>query len=362
MSLTLKLVLSAAAGGAGAWRTRARMPRLPEAGGARQRRDRPRAAAAAADRRRFVGRRRRRGARSDAGAGRPAGRAAGRTRRACACAGSCSARSGLTTQQTLQLLRAEPPAQADVAVVVTGVNDVIDQVPSHRAVAARAALANWLRNAQGVQHVVFAPLPPIHRFPGLPQPLRWVAGRRRAAPRRGAGALGGDARRRVLRATCDCRSTAAQHGQRRLPPRRAGLPLLRRAPSPQHIATSVWPHLPTGDPPHDPQRCKARPSSSPAPAAASAWRSPSAPPPTAPTSCIAGQDHRAQPQAARHVYSAPPRRSRPPAARRCRCPADIRDEAAVAAAVQPRWRASAASTSWSTTPARSASRRRRPRR
>jgi hypothetical protein len=24
--------------------------------------------------------------------------------------------------------------------------------------------------------VVFAPLPPVHHFPGLPQPLRWVAG------------------------------------------------------------------------------------------------------------------------------------------------------------------------------------------
>ena len=50
------------------------------------------------------------------------------------------ARAGLTTQQTLQLLRAEPPLPADVAVVVTGVNDVVDQVPSHRAVAAREAL------------------------------------------------------------------------------------------------------------------------------------------------------------------------------------------------------------------------------
>ena len=37
-------------------------------------------------------------------------------------------------------------------------------------------LANWLRNAAGVQHVAFTPLPPVHRFPGLPQPLRWVAG------------------------------------------------------------------------------------------------------------------------------------------------------------------------------------------
>lgn len=86
------------------------------------------------------------------------------------------ARSGLTTAQTLAWLREANPAHADVAVIVTGVNDVVDQVPSHRAVAARDALASWLRNSLAVQHVVFAPLPPVHHFPGLPQPLRWVAG------------------------------------------------------------------------------------------------------------------------------------------------------------------------------------------
>lgn len=86
------------------------------------------------------------------------------------------ARSGLTTAGTLDLLRAEPLLQADLAVIVTGVNDVVDQVPSQRALAAREALANWLRNAAGVRHVAFAPLPPVHAFPGLPQPLRWVAG------------------------------------------------------------------------------------------------------------------------------------------------------------------------------------------
>ena len=31
-------------------------------------------------------------------------------------------------------------------------------------------------NALGVAHVIFMPLPPVRHFPGLPQPLRWVAG------------------------------------------------------------------------------------------------------------------------------------------------------------------------------------------
>jgi lysophospholipase L1-like esterase len=87
------------------------------------------------------------------------------------------ARSGWTSAQCLEQLRGHAAMRADIAVVVLGVNDVVDQVPSQRAVAARQAIANRLRNAHGVAHVVFAPLPPVHHFPGLPQPLRWVAGR-----------------------------------------------------------------------------------------------------------------------------------------------------------------------------------------
>ncbi len=86
------------------------------------------------------------------------------------------ARSGVTSAQCLQLLEADAAIRADIAVVVLGVNDVVAQIPSARAVAARTAIANRLRNGHGVAHVVFAPLPPVHRFPGLPQPLRWVAG------------------------------------------------------------------------------------------------------------------------------------------------------------------------------------------
>jgi len=91
------------------------------------------------------------------------------------------ARTGLTTRGVHALLRDSPAFRADVAVVISGVNDVIDQVPTARAVRDRAALADWLLGELGVRHVVFAPLPPIHRFPLLPEPLRRV--------------MGGDARR-----------------------------------------------------------------------------------------------------------------------------------------------------------------------
>ncbi|HJW10205.1 MAG TPA: SGNH/GDSL hydrolase family protein, partial [Albitalea sp.] len=86
------------------------------------------------------------------------------------------AQSGITTAQALELVQRERPQPADVAVAVLGVNDVIDQVSSRRAVQQRAALADWLRTQTQVRHVVFAPLPPMHRFPLLPQPLRWVVG------------------------------------------------------------------------------------------------------------------------------------------------------------------------------------------
>lgn len=86
------------------------------------------------------------------------------------------ARSGVSSAACLQMLEGEYRGHADVAVVVLGVNDVVEQVPSQQAVRARESIANRLRNAHGVGHVVFAPLPPVGRFPGLPQPLRWVAG------------------------------------------------------------------------------------------------------------------------------------------------------------------------------------------
>ncbi len=86
------------------------------------------------------------------------------------------AKSGINSAQALALVQSHTPAAADIAVVVLGVNDVIDQVPSRRAVLQRAALADWLLGQLGVRHVVFAPLPPMHQFPLLPQPLRWIIG------------------------------------------------------------------------------------------------------------------------------------------------------------------------------------------
>ena len=89
------------------------------------------------------------------------------------------ARTGITTAQAASLLDEVRPA--DVAVVITGVNDVLDQVPPGRAIGARQALLATLRERAGVRHVVWTPVPPMDKFEGLPQPLRWVLGQDAAA-------------------------------------------------------------------------------------------------------------------------------------------------------------------------------------
>ena len=86
------------------------------------------------------------------------------------------ARTGLNTKEVHEMLRADPAPAADIVVVLSGVNDVIDLVPPRRAVEHRAALAEWLLAGGRARHVVFAALPPINQFPLLPQPLRHVMG------------------------------------------------------------------------------------------------------------------------------------------------------------------------------------------
>lgn len=151
------------------------------------------------------------------------------------------AKSGLTTAQTLHLLQREEAPKADLAVVLTGVNDVVEQVPSHHAVSSREALANWLRNAHGVQHVVFAPLPPIHHFPGLPQPLRWVAG---ADARRHNRALERWTRSRGD-VSCVDMEMPLNPGVMAADGFHPGERVYRYCATAiaQHIATQVWPHL-----------------------------------------------------------------------------------------------------------------------
>jgi lysophospholipase L1-like esterase len=87
------------------------------------------------------------------------------------------AKSGVNSEAALALLDEHEDARAEIGIAVLGVNDVIDQFAPHRVLIAREALAARLRERHGVRHTVFTPLPPMHQFPLLPNPLRAVVGR-----------------------------------------------------------------------------------------------------------------------------------------------------------------------------------------
>jgi lysophospholipase L1-like esterase len=86
--------------------------------------------------------------------------------------------TGATTADMLDRLHREAGARYDVVVTSLGVNDVTG----------RRSLATWRRQQEqlvdllaarfGARHILLSGLPPMHRFPALPQPLRWYIGSR----------------------------------------------------------------------------------------------------------------------------------------------------------------------------------------
>jgi len=105
------------------------------------------------------------------------------------------AQSGLTSEGVLEKLKHERPQEADVAVIVVGVNDITKEVPLAFALRQRQLLADWLHVHAGVKQVVFPALPEMELFPALPRPLAWYAGmaarRNNRAQKRWAVALPG---------------------------------------------------------------------------------------------------------------------------------------------------------------------------
>lgn len=90
------------------------------------------------------------------------------------------ATSGHRSAQALAALQAAELAAADVLVTALGVNDVVDQVAPHEALAALDAIDALARERAGVRLSLHCGAPPMQRFPLLPQPLRWFFGRQAA--------------------------------------------------------------------------------------------------------------------------------------------------------------------------------------
>jgi lysophospholipase L1-like esterase len=91
------------------------------------------------------------------------------------------ATTGSTTAGTVRHLKKLEKQRYDVAVTSLGVNDTTGLVSVEKFLEGQAQLVELLQNKFGVNQVICSGLPPMHLFPALPQPLRWVMGRRALA-------------------------------------------------------------------------------------------------------------------------------------------------------------------------------------
>ena len=87
------------------------------------------------------------------------------------------ATTGATTASLLEQLRTLDFSCFDVAVTALGVNDVVRGVSVNQWLQEYGALRACMLGG-GVSRVIVSGLPPVSQFPALPQPLRWVLGRR----------------------------------------------------------------------------------------------------------------------------------------------------------------------------------------
>jgi lysophospholipase L1-like esterase len=86
------------------------------------------------------------------------------------------ATTGHTTGDALQALRHAALRPADLLVTALGVNDTVGQVSPRRWLAQLDAVVALAAHRVGVRFALHSGLPPMHRFPLLPQPLRAVLG------------------------------------------------------------------------------------------------------------------------------------------------------------------------------------------
>lgn len=87
------------------------------------------------------------------------------------------ARTGARTGDALGWLDDLPERQYDIVILALGVNDVTKAVPLRRWLAQTTQLIDRFTGEFGARRVIVSGLPPMHQFPLLPQPLRWVLGR-----------------------------------------------------------------------------------------------------------------------------------------------------------------------------------------
>jgi len=88
------------------------------------------------------------------------------------------ASTGATTASTTRHFESAEAFATDVVVTSLGVNDVTGDVGVAKFLEQQAALYALLRGKFGARLILATGIPPMDRFPALPQPLRWYLGAR----------------------------------------------------------------------------------------------------------------------------------------------------------------------------------------
>ena len=91
------------------------------------------------------------------------------------------ARTGVNARELRALVDEADPGPFDLALIVVGVNDVTGLRSTRAWLSDLDALAARLRRISPDGRLVASGLPPMHRFPALPQPLRAFLGERAKA-------------------------------------------------------------------------------------------------------------------------------------------------------------------------------------
>ena len=99
------------------------------------------------------------------------------------------AETGRTSRRCLAVLEQQPSEPFDAVLISLGVNDVTSILSRREWLTLQTRLADQLMEKFKARHVIFTPLPPMHHFPALPQPLRCVLGLRAKQFNRGLKAM-----------------------------------------------------------------------------------------------------------------------------------------------------------------------------
>lgn len=90
------------------------------------------------------------------------------------------AETGRTSRDILAVLQRAPAQPIDVVLTSVGVNDVTSGMRLAAWLEQQAGIVGLLKSKFDARRIIVSALPPMQHFSALPQPLRWVLGRRAA--------------------------------------------------------------------------------------------------------------------------------------------------------------------------------------